>query len=82
MNNAKKKGKVRDRFSRAATGSSRGFYVYISHILWLEENHKEVEKMYRKASRKKRYFVKVFGRLVEVTEREALMLGRNRVIVK
>lgn len=71
----------RKRFNRGACGSSRGSYVWHSHCRYLEEKHLEFVRLSLEIKIPKRYFVRCFGKLLEITEREALMLGRTKIKV-
>ena len=76
---------MRSRFKRSACGSSRGGYVYRSHIQYLQECHANIDieiSIKIPVREKKRYYVKCFGKLIEITEREALMRKGLNIIIK
>lgn len=71
----------RKRFKRSAIASSRGDYVRIAHRAWLAEEHEKFVKLEFSIELPPRYFVKCFGKLMEITEREAMMLKRTVNII-
>lgn len=74
----------RDRFNRNAVASSRGAYVYHSHIAYIKEQHEKnrqvIAELNITVKVKPKYFVKCFGKIRQITEREAMMLGPQIVI--
>lgn len=76
---------MRQRFSRNACGSSRGAYVRKAHQEMLKENHDKNKNVLINISISipPKYFVKCWGKLIEVTAREAAMLRcTGSVVVK
>lgn len=73
--------KQRKRFNRAAVASSRGNYVRIAHRAWLEQEHEKFIKLEFSIEIPPRYFVKCFGKLMQITEREAMMLKQHVNII-
>lgn len=77
----------RPRFSRNCLASSRGAYVRQSHFLYIQEQlakrniEVELEDIVSITIRVKRYYVKSFGNLKRITEREAMMLTPELVII-
>ena len=69
----------RNRFNRMACGSSRGGWIRKVHEQYLREQHNHFIEVNIEVKIPKRYFVKCFGKLIEVTEREALMLGKTNI---
>ncbi len=65
----------------SACGSSRGGYVVRAHERYMKEAH---EKFTLNIEIKipERYFVRCFGKLIQITEREALMLGKTNVVIR
>lgn len=72
---------ARKRFSRSAVASSRGNYVRIAHRAWLREEHEKFIKLEFSIEIPQRYFVRCFGKLIQITEREAMMLKRTVDII-
>lgn len=68
---------MRRKFNRAAIASSDGAYVRNAHRRYLKEEHEKFLTI--EIHVPKRYFVKCFGKLIQVTEREAMMLGRAKI---
>lgn len=79
----------RPRFSRNCLASSRGAYVRQSHFLYIQEQlaKRNIEVKLEDiievsiTIRVKRYYVKSFGNLKRITEREAMMLTPELVII-
>lgn len=73
----------RKRFKLSACGSSRGGYVQRAHQRYIKEEHlkNEVTLVNIEIHIPKKYFVKCFGKLIEVTEREAAILKRTTNII-
>lgn len=80
----------RTRFSRNCLASSRGAYVRQSHFLYIQEQlakrgiEARLEDIIEVSItiRVTRYYVRCFGKLIRVTEREAMMLGDVTIIKK
>lgn len=72
----------RNRFKLSACGSSRGGYVQRAHERYIKDAHKNFVALNIEIRIPKRYFVRCFGKLIQVTEREALMLGKTNIIIK
>lgn len=73
---------ARQRFSLLACGSSRGGYVARAHEKFMSEHH-ETNKAVIKRITAPRYFVKCWGKLLQLTEVEAARLKpTGAVIVK
>ena len=79
----------RPRFSRNCLASSRGAYVRKSHFLYIQE---QLAKRGTEAKLEdiievcttisiKRYYIRCFGKLKRITEREAMVLKPELVIV-
>lgn len=76
---------MRKRFNRNAVASSNGNYVRRAHQRMLKENHDENQNVLINISLRipPKYFVKCWGKLIEVTAREAAMLQRTgNVVIK
>lgn len=75
----------RERFNRNIVASSRGNYVRISHIDYIKTLHNKnieaIKKLSLSIKIKPRYFVKCFGHLHQITEREAMILGDLVIIM-
>lgn len=75
----------RERFNRNIIASSRGNYVRISHIEYIKSLHNKnidiIKELSASIKIKPRYFVKCFGHLHQITEREAMMLGDLVIIM-
>lgn len=73
--------KKRERFKVNCVGSSRGVYVRNTHRAFIKEvcesaEHRElIAKIEIEVKVTPRYYVRCFGKIMEVTEREAMMLG-------
>lgn len=76
----------RKRFSRKAIASSRGSYVRRAHLEYLKEMHEQNEEVLAEisitVSVRHDYYVRCFGKLIKVTEEEAMKLSHQLVIVK
>lgn len=79
----------RPRFSRNCLASSKGAYVRQSHFLYLQEQLakrgieaelKDIIEVSTTISTT-RYYVRCFGKIKEITKREAMMLESKLVIV-
>lgn len=74
----------RPRFNRNAVASSRGAYVHSSHIAyireWHERNKETIAKLTVTIEITPKYYVRCFGKLIQITEREAMMLGPELTI--
>lgn len=70
---------MRQRFNRNAVASSRGSYVRHSHLSYLKEQHEKnaeyIAKIEITVKVQPKYYVKCFGKLMQVTEMETKMLG-------
>lgn len=78
---------MRKRFNRACICSSENYEKSKkAHREFLFEKHNknitEITEIVTTFKITKRYYVKCFGKLIEVTEREALMLGSELIIIK
>jgi hypothetical protein len=77
---------MRPRFNRNACASSRGAYVRDSHIAFIKECHERNKEVIAELSItievKPKYYVRCFGKLIQVTEREAMMLKTQVIIQK
>lgn len=75
---------TRKKFKRSSCGSSRGSYVYKSHIAYLKEQHEKNKDFVLTINVRipEKYFVRCFGKLIQITEREAMMLGKTNIIIR
>lgn len=71
----------RERFKRSTIASSRGNYVRKAHRQYLREEHEKFIEMSISIKMPTAYFVKCFGKLMQITEREAMMLKRHINII-
>lgn len=76
----------RERFNRNAIASSRGSYVRRAHLEYLKEMHEQNEEVLAEisitVSVRHDYYVRCFGKLIKITEKEAMKLSHQLVIVK
>ena len=76
----------RKRFNRNTIASSRGSYVRKAHLEYLKEVHERNKEVLAEisitVSVKHDYYVRCFGKLIKVTEEEAMKLSQKLVIVK
>lgn len=81
---------MRQRFNRQCVASSRGAYVFHAHQRAIEEHHNALRVFHEEnkeniakilANIPKKYFVKCFGKLIQITEMEAEMLKRSQLVI-
>ena len=75
---------ARETFSLNCVYSSRGKYVHDAHVRYIKKWHEKNKEMVIKVSAtiivKPKYYVRCFGHLHRITEREAMRLGPTIVI--
>lgn len=71
----------RKRFKLSCVASSEGVHVARAHKRYIREEHEKFVLTIQ-VSVPKKYFVKCFGRLIQITEREAMMHGKANIIIK
>lgn len=71
---------ARQRFSLAACGSSRGDYVARAHQLYCAQMHEQNKQVVAQIT-KPRYYVRCWGKLIQVTQIEAAMLMRTGNVI-
>lgn len=75
---------ARKRFNRNIIASSDAYKKH-SHDKYIREWHKEniqtITELTARIVIKKKYYVKCFGKTIQITEKEAMMLGPELVIV-
>lgn len=71
----------RKRFKLSCVASSEGAHVARAHKRYIREEHEKFALTIQ-VSIPKKYFVKCFGKLIQITEREALMHGKANIIIK
>lgn len=72
---------ARQRFSLLACGSSRGGYVARAHKAYISRMH-EQQKAVIAMITKPRYYVRCWGKLIQITDTEAAMLRLTGNVVK
>lgn len=76
--------KPRNRFNRNCIASSRGSYVWKAHIEYIKECHKRNQHIIANITINikvaPKYHAKCFGKMMQITEREAIMLGPQLTI--
>lgn len=78
----------RRHFKRCAIASSEGNHVRMSHRDYIREWHERNKDYIAEISLsiqlhiERKYYVKCLGKLIQITEREALMLGPELIIIK
>ena len=74
---------TRKRFKRSIVASSRGAFVAHSHTRYLKECHECFEPTLTITVKvPPKYFVRCFGKLIQITEREAMMHNKMNIIIK
>ena len=72
---------ARKRVKLSCVASSEGAHVDRAHKRYIREEHEKFALTIQ-VSIPKKYFVKCFGKLIQITEREALMHGKANIIIK
>lgn len=81
---SEKQKKTRKRFNRNAISSSAGTYVHRAHKRMLKEAHDKNKAILINISMRipPKYFIKCFGKLIQITPMEAAMLKRTTKIIE
>lgn len=73
---------ARERFKLSCVASSRGSYVSRAHVRYYSDKQSHEQRMNILAKMlKPRYYVKCFGKLVQITDMEAAMLRPTMSVI-